>query len=119
MDYTIRSRRPSKKCFFQYEGGEGFERLRVLQALPAQKAVLVKPAVDFGYEDMTDKKGILYIKTSRQYVDGEFLAVGIYLYDGPYTYSTAGGSTKTVYAFHEYEAKHKKLKVVNETGLDK
>ena len=92
--------------------------MRVIQALPAQNAVLVKPAVDLGYEDWTDKKGILYIKTSRQYVDGEYLAAGIYLYDGPYTYPTAGGSTKTVYAFHEYEAKHKKLKVVNEPGLD-
>ena len=85
--YTVRGWKPEKNYFFSYEGGEGFERLKVFQALPGGKAVLVKPAMDIDGHPVPDyasqKKGILYIKTNRQYVDGEFLSKGIYLYGAP------------------------------------
>lgn len=46
---------------------------------------------------------IIYVKTTRQYTDGQSLASGVYIYEGIVTYQTANGASKSVKAFREMD----------------
>lgn len=72
-----------------YEGALGLEVLQVLS-----DGVLIRNPNHL-------EAKILYIATSRRYVDGDVVSAGLYQADGTYSYSDQNGARRTVYKFSE------------------
>lgn len=107
------SRNSSPEIGVGYISLGGFE---VIQYLPDDGAVLAKmednglanlaAALSGNLANVSAKNelgSIIYVKTSRQYIDGQELAGGVYIYEGIVTYQTVYGGAKSVKAFREMD----------------
>ena len=101
--FNYRGANPVNNGIYHHEI-HGGPRQVMLQAFQVVKdGVLIKgidmfPAMA-DYSSTPDK--IIFVKTSRQYADLDFLDAGYYIYDGTYSYVTVNGSTKRIHAFKE------------------
>ncbi len=81
--------------------------MRVVQSL--ENGVLVCPVVgvmELEWRGLAavNEKMTIYIETSKDYVDGEFLKAGFYEYVGRYTYTAVHDVRTTVRRFREVNA---------------
>ena len=104
---------------FKPETGVGYVSIggfTVAQYLPAEGAALVQLSNNGlsnlaalmsgnvnGISESSDIGNLIYIKTSREYTDGQSLASGVYIYEGIVTYETTEGGSKSVKAFREMD----------------
>ena len=99
-DTTKSENRPELKKAYPHGNNK---LLRVFQSL--ENGVLVKAEMSF-WEKENFKSGQLpegklniFVETSDQYVDGEYLQAGLYEYKGIYTYTTTQNARATVRKF--------------------
>lgn len=95
------TRSPEMGKIYVHKGGRS---LKVIQAL--KDGVLVHPMVgntEFGFRGFAafDEKMTIYVETSQDYIDNEYLRKGLYEYVGHYTYTAVSGAIATVRRFRE------------------
>lgn len=100
------TRSPEMGKIYTHDGGRS---MKVIQALKG--GVLVRPVVgDFELEfrgrSAIDEKMTIYIETSCDYVDDEYLRRGLFEYNGRYTYTSVSGANVTVRSFREVPICH-------------
>lgn len=53
----------------------------------------------------SERERSVLIRVKREYLDGDSLKEGVYVYDGPTTYTTVLGAPSTIMGFHEMDLK--------------
>ena len=102
--------RPVRDCAYTHNG----QRLQVFQVLDSGVLVRINEPKYARTRELWDGSIVtthdddshdleLFVETSNQYVDKEFLYPGLYQYTGTYSYKAVDGTNKTLRRFKQLE----------------